>query len=88
MTPAEWADAIYEATGWTVGENLAIAIGGMVEAARRDAAGEIVRLWDERNRLRKALRFMVAAYPLDKFMDSGMRLSAHFEAEMALGDDA
>jgi hypothetical protein len=32
MTAEEWADAIYEATGWTVGANLAQAIGGMIEA--------------------------------------------------------
>jgi len=32
VTAEEWADAIYEATGWTVGANLAQAIGGMIEA--------------------------------------------------------
>jgi hypothetical protein len=31
VTAEEWADAIYEATGWTVGANLAQAIGGMIE---------------------------------------------------------
>jgi len=46
------------------------------------------RAESERDRLRQALRFMVAAYPLDKFKDDGMRLSAHIEAGIALGDDA
>jgi hypothetical protein len=51
-----WPDAIYDATGWVVSDGLAYAIGGMVEAARRDAAGEAGRLRNERDRLREALR--------------------------------
>jgi len=39
---------------------------------------------DERDRLREALRYMVAAYPLDKYKDAGMRLSAHLSARAAL----
>jgi hypothetical protein len=54
-----WPDAIYDATGWVVSDGLAYAIGGMVEAARRDAAGEAGRLRDERDRLREALRLAI-----------------------------
>lgn len=55
MTPEEWAEAIYEATGWTIGESMAKAIGTLMET---QAKGEIVMLraeieWlrDERQRL-------------------------------------
>lgn len=41
----------------------------------------------ERDRMREALREMVAAYPLDKFKDNGMRVSAHLEASATLGED-
>lgn len=55
LTAEEWADAIYEATGWIVSNGLAAAIGGMVEAARRDAAGEVERLRAERAEHEKAI---------------------------------
>ncbi|MFM2150300.1 MAG: hypothetical protein RLZZ187_2606 [Pseudomonadota bacterium] len=50
-----WPDAIYDATGWVVSDGLAYAIGGMVEAARRDAAGEAGRLRAERAENEKAI---------------------------------
>jgi FtsZ-binding cell division protein ZapB len=57
MTPEEWADAIYEATGWTVSKGMAQAIVTLMET---QAKGEIVLLraeveWlrDERERLAK-----------------------------------
>jgi hypothetical protein len=57
MAKTDWAEAIYEATGWTVSEDLAQSIGTLVET---QAKGEIVMLraeveWlrDERERLAK-----------------------------------
>jgi hypothetical protein len=59
MTPEEWAEAIYDATGWTIGESMAQAIGSLMET---QAKGEIVLLraeveWlrDERERLAKEI---------------------------------
>jgi hypothetical protein len=59
VTPEEWAEAIYDATGWTIGESMAKAIGTLVET---QAKGEIVLLraeveWlrDERERLAKEM---------------------------------
>mgnify|MGYP007071595736 CR=1 FL=1 len=59
MAKTDWAEAIYEATGWTVSEGLAQSIGTLVET---QAKGEIVMLraeveWlrDERERLAKEM---------------------------------
>jgi hypothetical protein len=66
VTPEEWAEAIYDATGWTIGESMAKAIGTLVET---QAKGEIVLLraeveWlrDERERLAKEVGFLNAEY--------------------------
>lgn len=98
MNPDEWADAIYEATGWIVSNGLAAAIGGMVGAARRDAAGEVERLRAERDRLRQVvarglrMREAQAAYFKQRSQEAliaAKTLEVHFErtARAALGED-
>jgi hypothetical protein len=87
MTPEEWADAIYEATGWIVSNGLAAAIGGMVEAARRDAAGEAGRLRDERDRLREALRRIGAGNGCMMAASNPPICSRALAARAALGED-